>query len=76
MYKHSYLVADMVAAQASAAFTERYGTIFDPRVARDLVEHVCAPGNLVDWNVKIERLTGQPLSPDVWVRELEAGNAL
>ncbi len=76
VYKHAYLVADMVAAQASAAFTERYGTIFDPRVARDLVEHVCAPGNLVDWDVKIAGLTGRPLSADAWVRELEAGYAI
>lgn len=76
VYKHAYLVADMVAAQASAAFTARYGTVFDPRVAADLIEHVCAPGNLVDWDVKIERLTGRPLSVDPWVRELEAGRAL
>ncbi len=76
VYKHSYLVADMVAAQASAAFTQRYGTVFDPRVARDLITHICAPGNLLDWDVKIERLTGRPLSTDAWVRELEAGSAL
>ena len=76
VYKHAYLVADMVAAQASAAFTERYGTVFDARVARDLIEHVCAPGNLVDWDVKVARLTGRPLSVDAWVRELEAGAAL
>ena len=76
VYKHAYLVADMIAAQASAAFTERYRTVFDPRVARDLIEHVCAPGNLVDWDVKVARLTGRPLSVDAWVRELEAGAAL
>jgi len=76
VYKHAYLVADMVAAQASATFTERYGTVFDPRIARDLIEHVCAPGNLVDWDVKIARLTGRPLSVDAWARELEAGAAL
>jgi len=76
VYKHAYLVADMVAAQASASFTERYGTVYDPRVARDLIAHVCAPGNLVDWDVKIARLTGRPLSVDAWIRELEAGAAL
>ena len=76
VYKHAYLVADMVAAQASAAFTARYGTVFDRRVATDLIEHVCAPGNLVDWDEKIARLTGRPLSAESWVRELEAGRAL
>jgi hypothetical protein len=45
-------------------------------VARDLIAQVCAPGNLVDWDVKIARLTGRPLSVDAWVRELEAGAAL
>lgn len=76
VYKHSYLIADMTAAQASAAFTERYGTVFDRRIARDLVEHVYAPGNLVDWDMKIEQLTGRALSVEPWVRELEAGAAL
>lgn len=76
VYKHSYLVADLVAAQTSAAFTLRYGTVFDPRVARDLTRHVCAPGNVVNWDVKVERLTGRPLSVDPWIRELEAGAAL
>lgn len=76
VYKHAYLVADLVAAQASAAFTRRYGTAFDPGVARDLIEHVCAPGNRLDWGTKIERLTGAPLSADAWVREVEAGAAL
>lgn len=76
VYKHSYLVADLVAAQSSAAFTLRYGTVFDPRVAGDLIRHVCAPGNVVDWDQKVERLTGRPLSVDPWIRELEAGAAL
>lgn len=76
VYKHAYLVADMAAAQVSAAFSERYGTVFDARVARDLIEHVCAPGNLVDWDEKVARLTGRALSVEAWVRELEAGAAL
>ncbi len=75
VYKHSYLVADLVGAQASAAFTLRYGTIFDTRVARDLTREVCAPGNLVDWDLKIARLTGRPLSTDAWIGELVAGAA-
>lgn len=77
LYRHSYLISRMVGAQASAAFTARYGrALGEPRVARDLIEHVYAPGNSLDWQTKIERLTGSPLGVDAWIRELEVGAAL
>ena len=36
----------------------------------------CGPSATSGWNAEIQRLTGIPLSAEVWVRELESGPGL
>ena len=71
-YYHGYVLAEMSVYQTRAHFMAKYGSIVDnERVGRDLEDVYWAPGNGENFRDLVQRMTGQPLSADAWVADLE-----
>lgn len=77
VYRHNYILADLIAAQTHAALKEKFGSFFDletnerGKVFEFLRENYYAPGNRLEWAEKVALATGQPLSPIALINELE-----
>jgi len=71
VYYFSYLLGEMLASAIQESLMKEYGSISlnNPKAGRFLQEKLFAPGNSMNWFDLAKHVTGQPLSPDAWVKE-------
>ncbi|BEV71635.1 M3 family metallopeptidase [Paludibacterium sp. THUN1379] len=61
---HGYLLANMAVYQTRAWFKREYGFLADnPAIGPKLAEHYWGPGNSINHNATLVRLTGEPFNP-------------
>lgn len=71
-YYHAYVLAEMSVHQTRAHFKRKYGGLTDKQqVGKDLEEVYWRPGNGAAFLDLVHQLTGQPLSADAWVQQLQ-----
>ena len=76
LYRHNYILADMIAAQTHATLKARFGAFFEAgddqkkAVMTFLKENYYGPGASVEWREKIRQATSQILSPTALLTEL------
>ncbi|MFT5460786.1 MAG: peptidyl-dipeptidase Dcp, partial [Myxococcota bacterium] len=65
---YSYLWADTLTADAAAVFHEA-GSMYDPDVARALVEHVLSVGDTIDPAEGFRAFRGRDVDVQAWMRD-------
>ncbi|MFT4627797.1 MAG: peptidyl-dipeptidase Dcp [Myxococcota bacterium] len=65
---YSYLWADTLTADAAAVFHEA-GSMYDPDVARSLVEHVLSVGDTIDPAEGFRAFRGRDVDVQAWMRD-------
>lgn len=71
-YYQNYLLGTLTASQFGWAVTRALGEgalVGNPATGRFLVERIFTPGARWPWNELIRQATGQPLNPDIFIRE-------
>lgn len=71
IYYYSYLLGEMFASSIQETLMLECGKegFNSPRAGRFFQQKLFAPGDLMCWTDLIKHVTGQPLSPDAWIRE-------
>ncbi|KEO84651.1 M2 family metallopeptidase [Tumebacillus flagellatus] len=72
VYYQNYILGELCASQFLAAMERDLGLASlteEPRVGSWLTEHVFRVGSRYPWNEMIEKATGQPLSPEFFVKQ-------
>lgn len=72
IYWQNYVLGDVIASQIHHDLRRRFGKGMwrSEESVRYVCEHYWAPGGLVEWQTKIERGTGEPLSTKALVADL------
>eukprot|EP00193_Tetraselmis_chui_P018148 CAMPEP_0177782156 /NCGR_PEP_ID=MMETSP0491_2-20121128/18288_1 /TAXON_ID=63592 /ORGANISM="Tetraselmis chuii, Strain PLY429" /LENGTH=772 /DNA_ID=CAMNT_0019302379 /DNA_START=172 /DNA_END=2490 /DNA_ORIENTATION=- len=71
-YYHGYVLAEMSVHQTRKHFLTKYGYLTDnPRIGKELTEAYWRPGNGECFLDLVQNLTGEPLTADAWVEELQ-----
>lgn len=71
-YYHGYVLAEMSVHQTRTYFLSKYGHLTDnPEVGREITETYWKPGNGSSFLGLVEKLTGEPLTANAWVKELQ-----
>jgi len=77
VYRQNYVIAEIIATQTQAALLSRFGDFWQAppatrrEIFRFLVENCYAPGASLDWQAKIEGVTGQNLNPTAWLDQFK-----
>lgn len=70
LYRHNYILADLIAAQTHATLRREFGSLFELKPTQKtalfsfLCEHYYAPGAALEWPDKVRRATGKNLSTE------------
>jgi hypothetical protein len=71
MYRQSYVLAAMVAAQVHAALRARFGEHWlEPQAAEFVTQTLFAPGETTEWEQRLRACTGRGLEPEALVESL------
>jgi len=71
-YYHGYVLAEMSVHQTRKHFLTKYGYLTDnPQIGKELTEAYWRPGNGECFLDLVQNLTGEPLTADAWVQELQ-----
>lgn len=71
VYYFSYLLGEMFASAMQEAVRKEHGSV--PFASKEMGQFfhtkLFHPGNRMSWSELVEYVTGEPLTPDAWVRE-------
>ncbi|HSX11458.1 MAG TPA: M2 family metallopeptidase [Chlamydiales bacterium] len=71
VYYFSYLLGEMFASAIQESLTQECGSIDlnNPKAGHFLQQKLFHPGNRMSWSELVKHVTGQPLTPNAWVKE-------
>ena len=65
---YGYLWADVISADATEAFTEAKGGLYDKEVAKRLLENIFSIGNTIDPEIAYKKCRGREAKTDALMR--------
>ncbi|MBX7066838.1 MAG: M2 family metallopeptidase [Parachlamydiales bacterium] len=71
VYYFSYLLGEMFASAIQESLVKETGasSLSNPKAGQFLNKKLFSPGNRMPWSELVEHVTGEPLTPDAWVKE-------
>ncbi len=71
VYYFSYLLGEMFASAIQEALSKETGTmdLNSSKAGAFLQKKLFSPGNRMNWFDLVKHVTGQPLTPDAWIKE-------
>ncbi len=72
VYYFSYLLGELFASAIQETLAKETGSqsLANPKAGQLLIRKLFHPGNRMPWDELVKHVTGAPLTPDAWVREL------
>lgn len=71
VYYHNYILGELTASQLQASLAEQVGPewMLTPEAGAWLWQRVFRPGNLLPWQERLAKATGEPLNPRFFVEQ-------
>lgn len=76
VYYYSYLLGEMLASSLEEKLLKETGSPYlnSPEAGNLLKDHFFSPGCFLKWDDLIIKVTGEPLTPDAWIRQFAQTN--
>lgn len=71
VYYFSYLLGEMFASAIQETLSKETGSqsLSNPKAGEFFNKKLFSPGNRMSWDELVKHVTGEPLTPDAWVKE-------